>query len=60
MNMESLLKKYNITNWEYNLYQGTIQQFRIDAKYINDESFVYELDNSKLDIGCILTFLKQL
>ena len=60
MNMESLLKKYNITNWEYNLYQGTIQQFRIDAKYINNESFVYELDNSKLDIGCILTFSKPL
>ena len=57
--IESILNKHKIENWEYNLYQNTVHQFRIDARFINNQELVNDLDNTELDIVCILTFSKS-
>ena len=61
--LENLMKKYNITEYSYNLYEGCnppVNQIRTDAKYINNSNLLKEIDDSDLDIGCILTFSKQI
>ena len=58
--LESILKKYDITEYSYSVYNNTVHQFRFDAKHIENKKFVDEIDNSDLDIGCILTFTKQI
>lgn len=61
--MEKLMKKYGVLEYDYNLYQGCnppINQIRVNAKYINNSKLLEEIDNSDLDIGCILTFSKKI
>ena len=61
--LEELMKKYNISDFSYNLYTGCnppVNQIRVDAKYINNPKLLEEIDNSSLDIGCILTFSKKI
>lgn len=58
--IDKILNDFNINNYSYNLYQNSVHQFRIDARYIENKAFVETIDNSNLDIGCILTFTKQI
>lgn len=61
--LENLMKKYNIKDYSYSLYEGCnppVNQIRINAEYISDQALIDEIDNSDLDIGCILTFSKKL
>ena len=60
--LENLMKKHSISNYSYNLYEGCnppVYQIRIDAIHMNNTNLVNEIDNSNLDIGCILTFSKK-
>lgn len=61
--LENLISKYGITDYSYNQYNGCnppVNQVWINAKHINNQDLVDEIDNSPLDIGCILTFSKQI
>ena len=61
--MENLMSKYGILDYSYNLYEGCnppINQIRVNARYIDNRELLDEIDNSDLDIGCILTFSKKI
>ena len=61
--LEKILLKYGIKDYSYNLYTGCnplVNQIRVDAKFINNSELLDEIDNSDLDIGCILTFSKKI
>ena len=61
--LENLMNKHGVDEFSYNLYEGCnppVNQIRVDAKYMNNSELVNEIDNSDLDIGCILTFSKKI
>ena len=61
--LENLMKRYNITEYSYNLYTGCnppVNQIRLNAKHMDNNILIEEIDNSELDIGCILTFSKKI
>ncbi len=61
--LEKLLLKHNIYDYSYNLYQESnppVNQFKINSIHIKNSKLLNEIDNNELEIGCILTFSKQI
>ena len=60
--LENLMKKYGISDYTYSIYDACtppVNQIWVDAKHIQNAELVKEIDNSDLDIGCLLTFAKK-